>query len=95
MSCNWRIRCLTCHRLNAADTDHHFFSANHREDLMRSLIKHASEIGALSPLLRTEDVHFECDCGTIDIEWFLEHATHELSPIDEYERLGSSEKHSA
>lgn len=84
MSCDWHIKCVDC------DDVHRFDDANHQDDLMRLIIRHASAIAGLAAL-RAEDVQGDVEIwiyyGQIDIGWFATHHTHQLKPIDEYGRL--------
>lgn len=83
MSCDWNIRCLDC------AITLHFDDANHQDDLMRSLIRHAPAIAALLPLLEESrhGVELKTYYGVVDVKWLAEHAGHRLQAIDEYGRL--------
>jgi hypothetical protein len=80
MSTDWNVFCL-----DRGDT-HYFGDANHQEDVMVLLCKHATAIGALAPLLDSVDfgLEFTTPWGRIDASWFARHATHRLAPISEY-----------
>jgi hypothetical protein len=86
MSCDWNIYCKTC------DSTHGFADANYQKELMVMLIAHASEIAGLLPLVKDDSVPWieitvRTTYGSLDIEWFHEHHTHVLVPIDEYGRI--------
>jgi hypothetical protein len=85
MSCDWNIRCLDC-----KDT-HRFDDANHRDDLMSVLIKHAGAIADLAPLLREAnaitDIAIRTSYGSVDVKWFVTHRGHRMMPVDEYGAL--------
>jgi hypothetical protein len=85
MSTDWNIKCLDC------NVEHGFDNANHQDELMWTLIKHAGAIGALAPLLAEPraDVEFRTYWGRLDAQWFAEHATHRLVPISEYGHLAT------
>lgn len=82
MSCDWNIRCVTCGISTC------FYNTNHCEDLMRCLIGHAGEIAGLVAMFRDPELRHEVDLmtshGRVDVEWFAEHAGHDLRAIDEY-----------
>lgn len=81
MSTDWNVYCKTC------DETHRFCDANHEVKLMRALVKHASSIVGLAPLLADPNaygIEFRCYYGPIDPEWFKRHTGHELIPISEY-----------
>ena len=81
MSCDYVVYCTTC------SSRHPFNDANHQQDLMRSLIRYASAIGHLAPLLDEAPVDVQTPYGRLHPEWFAEHAEHELVVVDEYGRL--------
>lgn len=85
MSCDWHVHCVDCNET------HRFDDANHRDDLMRLLIKHADAIAAVAPLLADpearERLEFKTYYGSIDADWFAKHRGHQLRAIDEYGRL--------
>lgn len=82
MSTDWSIYCRTC------DSEHYFSDANHREMLMVRLIRHASAIAALAPLMDDpvswDEIEFRTSYGHIDVRWFAKHHTHDLVPRSEY-----------
>ena len=81
MSCDYNVHCRTCN-----DT-HKYSDANHREDLMRTLINHRHAIAAIAPLIHeTDNVEFKTFYGYIDVDWFDKHKEHELVVRDEYGR---------
>lgn len=80
MSHHWSAYCVTCRST-------HEYSPNRGLTQIRALIRHARELAAVQPATRDG----ECDVslmayGTsyLDVNWFAEHAEHELRPIDEY-----------
>lgn len=84
MSTDWHIKCVDC------DDVHRFDDANHRDDEMVMLIRHADSIAAIAEL-QAEGV-FQIDWtyghyGRVDAAWFKRHLGHQLMPIDEYGRL--------
>ena len=82
MSCDWNVYCVTC------DSEHRFSDANHQEDLMRTLVRHAKAIGALKELMSDGgwSIEFGTYYGPIDVVWFAEHSGHALTIRDEYGR---------
>lgn len=82
MSCDWNIHCLDC------KVTHTFDNANHCEDLMLFLIRHADSIAALAELendqTRRHDVELRTTYGPVSAMWFCKHLGHNLAPIDEY-----------
>lgn len=87
MSRDWYIHCKTCH-----DTLE-FSDANHATELMRVLIAHAPAIAALAPLIDDPRTFYavELHAGRwrIDVNWFADHAQHEIVPIDEYGKFAT------
>lgn len=83
MSTDWHVHCLDC-----KDT-HRFDDANHRDEFMLLLCKHADSIAAVAGLLAAGrgDVALQTAWGRIDADWFLTHQGHNLIPIDEYGRV--------
>jgi hypothetical protein len=87
MSTDWNIKCVDC------DEIHHFDDANHQDDRMLLLIKHADAIAALAELSTElgDQLNFRLGysgCyGSIDPAWFRKHLGHNLMPIDEYGRM--------
>lgn len=88
MSCDWEVHCLDCHET------HEFMDANHRDDLMASLCKHAAKLGAIAEV--QDDMGWELELsvhyGRIDAAWFKKHAEHRLEPISEYGDLKSTKQ---
>lgn len=87
MSCDWNVHCLDC------KVTHGFDDANHQQDLMLFLCKHADSIAALAEMAADQkapcgpgdrSVTLETPYGRIDPTWFREHLGHNLIPIDEY-----------
>lgn len=80
MSTDWNVHCLDCNET------HGFDDANHMDDTMASLCKHAAAIAALAPLLAAAGaVRLEVEYhGRIDAAWFARHLGHRLVPISEY-----------
>lgn len=81
MSCDWNVKCVDC------DSVHPFCDANHRVDLMHSLIRHAAAVAALDPLMQESTVavlELRTSFGVVDTAWFAEHAGHRLAPVSEY-----------
>lgn len=84
MSCYWHVHCRTC------TETYHLNDANRDPGLatVRLLVKHASAIVALAPLIRERDSYGielrHCHYGWIDPEWFLKHTGHDLTAISEY-----------
>lgn len=87
MSCDWNIYCRTC------NATHDFLDANHKEDLMWHLIRHASSIAALAPLMEGDlfngNLELRTFYGRIDSRWFRDHLGHDLVPISEYGDFGT------
>lgn len=88
MSCDWDVYCKTC------DDAQGIPNANHREDLMWVLVKHAAAIAGLAALLDddpwcTIELRFG-EYQSIDPRWFAKHLGHELVAIDEYGREGTN-----
>lgn len=84
MSTDWNVHCIDCN-----DT-HTFNDANHCDDDMVAICKHAAAIAALAPLLsdtRHVDIQLRTAYGRIDVQWFARHAGHRLAPISEYGHL--------
>lgn len=85
MSTDWNIKCVDCGDV------HGFDDANHMDQEMLILIKHADSIAALADLVAecgSIRLGFEYDnYGPIDPVWFRKHLGHQLMPIDEYGRL--------
>lgn len=87
MGTAWHLHCIDCRETHKFDDD-----ANHHEDMMWLLCKHATAIAALAPLVAEAQGEVEIKlpyrCGSAaDPAWFARHAAHRLSPIDEYGRL--------
>jgi hypothetical protein len=88
MSCDWDVYCKTCHdALGLQDM-------NHNEILMWCLVRHATAIALLQPLM-VEDPSclIELKAGKWNVihpSWFAEHLGHELVAIDEYGREGTN-----
>ncbi len=78
MSTDWNVKCLDC------NTEHHFNGANHQDELMAQLCKHANAIADIAPLLLNSDVTLETLWGQVDAAWFARHKGHTLAPINEY-----------
>jgi hypothetical protein len=91
----WHLHCVDCQELHKFDDD-----ANHREHTMWLLCKHAASIAALAPLVAEAEGEIEiklpyrCE-SRVDPAWFVRHAAHRLSPIDEYGRLPGQCYHTA
>lgn len=85
MSTDWNVHCVDCN-----DT-HRFNDANHMDDLMWTLCKHADVIAGLAPLLASnrDDVELRTYWGRIDADWFAQHKGHKLVPISEYGDLAT------
>jgi hypothetical protein len=74
---------------------HAFDDANHMDELMAVLCKHAGAIAALAPMMSElrerhvlGDVYFAvAHHGEIDTAWFAAHLGHRLVPISEYGHL--------
>jgi hypothetical protein len=85
MSCDWNVYCRTCD-----ETVTGFSGANHREDFMHRLIRHAEAIAGLVPFLDDaqswEEVELNAPWGLIRPQAFKRHLGHELVPQDEYGR---------
>lgn len=84
MSCDWHIRCVDCNET------HRFDDANHCDDDMRVLIKHAAALAGFVELQAELGDRFQITLacyGSIDASWFAKHRGHRLQPIDEYGRL--------
>lgn len=80
MSTDWNVHCVDC------EETHTFNDANHMDETMAALCKHAAAIAALAPLLaecRTVLLAVE-GYGAIDAAWFVKHLGHRLVPISEY-----------
>ena len=79
MSTDWNVHCVDCN-----DT-HGFDDANHQDELMAMLCKHADAIAALAPLLTDHmDIELRTYWGRINPSWFAQHKGHKLVPISEY-----------
>lgn len=79
MSTDWNIKCLDCGDV------HGFDDANHQDELMAHLCKHADAIANLAPLLADDhSVEFRTYYGSIDAAWFVKHRGHKLWPVSEY-----------
>lgn len=83
MSEDWNVHCLDCNETE------HFNDANHRDDLMAALCRHAKAIAALAPLFKDPGnwlgaLEFRTSWGPVDVDWFVKHAGHRLVPISEY-----------
>lgn len=83
MSTDWNVHCVDC------KSTHHFSDANHQDELMLALCRHAEAIAALLELQKEArfDIQLRTLWGDVDIAWFREHLGHQLLPIDEYGRL--------
>jgi hypothetical protein len=84
VSCDWDVWCVDC---DEAVT--RFCDANHREELMAALVRHAPAIAALAPLVNDADAYsidLTTSWGRIDPASFAAHAGHKLKPRDEYGR---------
>jgi len=86
MSTDWHVHCLDCNDTQTFD------DANHREELMALLCRHAAVISALVPLI--QDIGSRgCvalslgSYGEVDPEWFAKHLGHRLVPINEYDEV--------
>lgn len=86
MSCDWHIHCVTC------KSTHRFDDANHRDEMMLDIIKHAAAIAGLAglPEIAKHDIKLTTTYyGDIDPTWFRDHLGHDLRPIDEYGGLAT------
>lgn len=89
MSTDWDIRCVDC------GENYGFDDMNRREGLMLALVRNAPHLvqfaGVLADL-RSEDVELRVSFPDriINLAFFLRHAGHRLSPIDEYGRLSGN-----
>ena len=84
MSCDWNVYCRTCNE------EHSFNDANHMEQEMAALVKHAGAIAALAPLFDESqwiEMNLGRHWGTISPRWFAKHLGHDLIPRDEYGRF--------
>lgn len=81
MSRDWHVYCVDC------GVTHAFDDANHQDDLMLLLCKHADTLAILSEFMveaLEELVSLRTPWGDIDCVWFRAHLGHNLRPIDEY-----------
>lgn len=80
MSTNWYVHCLDCQ-----DT-HRFDGANHLDEEMATLCKHADAIAAIAPLIDEAGISIDLrtSVGNINPDWFVRHKRHKLIPINEY-----------
>lgn len=86
MSCDWSVHCLDC------QATHRFGDANHQEDVMLLLCKHAAAIAGLAglvaePALQGWGVGISTPWGSVDPAWFRDHLGHRLAPINEYGQI--------
>lgn len=82
MSTDYNVYCKTCEEI------HYFNDANHRDDLMRGLIRHAKTIADMHEMMQdVQEIAFQTPYGMIDTAWFVKHREHELVVIDEYGRF--------
>lgn len=97
MSCDWHIICLDCGEANTTYGEHvhRFNDANHKDEEMWTLIRHADSIAAAADVIAEGiDIHFSLGShnggfgyGDIDAAWFKRHLGHQLWPINEYGAL--------
>ncbi len=80
MSKCWDVYCKDC------DVKSGITNANHREDLMRELVRHRHAIAAIVPLLNDSDVTLTLGGAGYDFDpsWFAKHHEHNLVPMSEY-----------
>jgi hypothetical protein len=83
MSTDWNVHCLDC------KSTHRFDDANHQDELMLALCRHADSIAALAVVLEDPVLKgyllLKFDYyGTVDASWFRKHLGHQLLPINEY-----------
>lgn len=85
MSCDYFVFCRTCKER------HSFNDANHQDKLMHALVRHASAIAALVPLMNEDPtwggIELRTSYGRLDPTWFAHHQEHELCVIDEYGKI--------
>lgn len=78
MSCDWDILCVDCN-VTAGIAE-----ANHELELMRALISQASALGAISKHPTIWELELRANGCFIPLDFFREHHTHHLRPVDEY-----------
>ena len=78
MSTDWNVHCRTCNSTS------YFCDANRADDVMARLCTNAKAIAALEPLLGGGTIELRTLWGVVDIEWFAQHADHDLVPVSEY-----------
>lgn len=81
MSTDWNVHCVDCNSTSR------FQDANHQDELMAHLCKHAAAIAGLADLQKdagSTNVELRTYYGLVDVSWFLEHRGHRLVPISEY-----------
>jgi hypothetical protein len=84
VSTDWYVHCRDC------DDTHRFEEANHLDEEMASLCKHAAAIAGLAPLFKEVidlNISLYGTCSRIDPAWFAAHLGHRLIPISEYGHL--------
>lgn len=84
MSTYWHVHCLDCKDTNK------FSNANHQEELMAALCKHADAIAGLAGLMSESlisNIDLTTSYGQVDVDWFAKHRGHRLCPINEYGAL--------
>ena len=89
MSTDHYVHCLPCKSTENYSDEVRY----HSTDALKLLIKHATIIGNLAPLmLDPVAINYELELGfyslgRVNVTWFAEHALHELTIIDEYGSL--------
>jgi hypothetical protein len=81
VSTDWNVHCVDC------NATHQFNDANHQDELMALLCKHADAIAGLAALTGAAgptNVELRTYYGAIDVGWFVEHRGHRLVPVSEY-----------
>lgn len=83
MSCDYYVHCATC------KVTLEYASTRYDRHVPHVLIKHAEAIAALSGL--RAETHGNVGLGDssmrVDVDWFVQHAGHELVVIDECDRV--------
>ena len=81
MSCDWNIHCVDC------NATHEFDDANHQDELMLHICRHADAIASIADLMTGKDgrwIELRTSYGQIEPAWFKRHMGHNLMPISEY-----------
>lgn len=78
MSCDWDIKCVDC------DVEAGIDNANHRMELMQSIVAHAKELHAFLKSAPELDCELHFDGYYVPAKFFAEHGDHRLRPVDEY-----------